>query len=274
MERDCTEKSEKPLRFDEYGFTLVELMAVIGILSLLIMLALGPVRGAFQSASLAVSANNIRQLSAGSMTYLGDNEFRFWRYREVVQPEDGQEAGVRWWFGFETLSSLRAAEGERQFDPDLGPLAGYVPAGLSPDPSFGQAGRAFKPKYRFGYIGIGYNVLLADHDGHAQRGWMGRGDPARLHQLNDPEQTVIFATSAQVNNFQRPATPRRPMIEEFYGIDDQEKTVHFRHNGRAMVAFANGASGLLEMHPDTLDQRAPDAQIGRFAPRGNARYLR
>ena len=256
------------------GFTLIELLAVIGIVSLLIMLALGPVRGAFQSASLAVSANNIRQLTLGSVAYLADNQDRFWRYRETVLPTDGQEAGVRWWFGFETISSTRAPEGERQFDPDQGPLAGYVPAALNPDPSFGHTGRAFKPKYRFGYIGIGYNVLLADRDGNARHGWIGNSEPARSFDLARPEETVVFATSAQVNTFQPPATPNRPMIEEFYGIDDRETTVHFRHNGRAMVAFANGSTGLLEMDPDTLDRRAPHAQIGRFAPRGDMRYLR
>jgi hypothetical protein len=39
------------------------------------------------------------------------------------------------------------------------------------------------------------------------------------------------------------------MIEEFYGIDQKEVTVHFRHGTNAMVAFANGSAGFLPMHP-------------------------
>ena len=246
---------------------------VIALVGLMATLLAGKVSEAFYSASLAVSANNIRQLTTGTVAYLGDHRSRFWPYRERVM-SDGAVEGVRWWFGFEALGSLRAPEGERIFDPDRGPLAGYIPAGLNPDPSFGRAGRAFKPKYRFGYIGLGYNVLLADDEGHAVRGWMGTGTPVRLGDLSAPQDVVVFATSAQINTFQPPASPRRPMIEEFYGIDDRETTVHFRHNGKAMVAFANGSVGFLDMEPGTLDTRAPSARVGRFAPRGNARYLR
>lgn len=36
-----------------------------------------------------------------------------------------------------------------------------------------------------------------------------------------------IATSAQVNTFQEQASANNPMIEEFYGIDDRETTVHF-----------------------------------------------
>lgn len=252
------------------GFTLFELLVVIAILGLLATLVLGSVRAAFHSASLAVSSNNIRSLMVGSVAYLGDHDSRFWRFRENKLGE----GGVYWWFGYEPQESLRAGEGERWFDPDKGPLGGYVSAGLVPDPSFSRTGKAFKPKYRFGYIGLGYNVLLADSAGHAGRGWAGSGTPARLQQLPNPEEVVVFATSAQVNTFQSPATPSNPMIEEFYGIDDREVTVHFRHNGQAMVVFANGSTGLLDMDPSTLDTRAPDAMIGRFAGVGSTRYLR
>lgn len=83
----------------------------------------------------------------------------------------------------------------------------------------------------------------------------------------------MFATSAQVNTFQAPASAKNPMIEEFYGLDDKEVTVHFRHNGKAMVAFADGSCGFLPMDPSTLDQRDPKALIGRFAPPGSKTYL-
>lgn len=253
----------------ERGFTLVELLIVIAILALLATLLFGAVRHVYHAASLAVSSNNLRQLTVGALTYLGEHDMTFWRYRENVPGE-----GVRWWFGFEPSASLGRPEGERWFDPEGGPLGGYIPAGLAPDPSFSMTGHAFKPKYRFGYIGVAYNVLLADQEANRTRAWMGIGRPARLTELRNPEQVVLFATAAQVNTFQPPATSDHPMIEEFYGIDDREVTVHFRHNGRALVAFASGSVGHLEMHPSTLDTRAPDAMIGRFAPVGDTRYLR
>ena len=63
------------------------------------------------------------------------------------------------------------------------------------------------------------------------------------------------------------------MIEDFYGIDDREKTVHFRHNGKAMVIFASGSAGFMEMDRSTLDERDPAASIGRFAPRESKTHL-
>lgn len=251
------------------AFTLIELMVVIAILCLLGTLVMGNVRKAFRSASLAISANNLRHLATGTMLYLSDHEMTFWKYRENLSGE-----GIRWWFGFEPNDSLRAGEGKRWFDQDNGPLGGYISTGMVPDPSLSQTGKTFKPKYQFGYIGAGYNVLLADDTGVGKPGWSGTGTPLRYNKLLHPQEVVVFATAAQVNVFQRPASPSNPMVEEFYGIDDHQKTVHFRHNGQAMVAYANGATGFMDMEPGSMDRRAPDAMIGRLNPMGDSPYAR
>jgi len=173
------------------------------------------------------------------------------------------------------MGSLAAGEGNRTFDPQRGPLADYVPAALRPDPSFAFTGKAFKPKFRSGYLGVAYNVFLATAKGNRNDAWIGgRDTPMRLGQLARPDQTVVFATSAQVNTFQSPASASNPMIEEFYGIDDREVTVHFRHRGNAMVAYASGNVGFLPIDETTRDRRAPKASVGRFAPVGSTRYLR
>jgi hypothetical protein len=91
----------------------------------------------------------------------------------------------------------------------------------------------------------------------------------RYWQLANPERTVMFATSAQLYPFSR-----KPVIEEFYGIDNREVTVHGRHGGKAMVAFASGNAGFLPLDASTINQRAPGANIGRFAPRGSTLYLK
>ena len=223
--------------------------------------------GAYKASSLAVSANNIRQLAAGGAAYLGDNNYRFWPYASTNRVNGA--SGVSWWFGFESSKSLGKAEGERTIDMENGPLGPYMPRNMAPDPSFSFAGKPFKPKYKFGYIGIGYNVLLS-----GANGWMpSGGPPLRFWDLAKPGQTVVFATAAQINSFQKPASPKNPMIEEFYGFDDDTRkipSVHFRHNGSAMVAFADGSAGLIPMDPSLIDQRAPDANVGRL----DARYLR
>lgn len=245
------------------GFTLVELLVSMAIAGVLATIVFVGAKQAYASSSLAVSANNIRQLAAGGMAYLSDNNSLFWPYRtnDVVNG-----AGVTWWFGFETSTSMSSPEGQRNFDPSKGPLANYVPKGFRPDPSFALGGRAFKPKYRNGYIGVGYNTLLAG-------GFTGTGSLKKQTALADPSQVVVFFTAAQVNTFQKPASAKNPMIEEFYGIDEREATAHFRHGGMALVTFATGNAGFLPIEESTRDMRSPQANIGRFAPRGSTKYL-
>lgn len=247
----------------EDGFSLVELLSAVSIVLVLSAVSAGAGWKVYESTSLAVSANNIRQLAAGGVNYLADNNNVYWPYRSN-DPANG--AGVTWWFGFEPITSLNKPEGQREFDPAKGPLGGYVPKGFRPDPSFALGGNAFKPKYKNGYIGTGYNVLLGG-------GFLGAAAQAQHLQITSPSKVVVFFTSAQVNTFQSPASSRNPMLEEFYGVDDKETTVHFRHNGKAMVSFATGNAGFLEMDESTRDRRMPKANVGRFAPKGNTTYL-
>lgn len=254
----------------EKGFTLVELLAVITIILVLSVVAAGAGWKVYESSSLAISANNIRQLAAGGMNYLAENNYVFWPYRKN-DPANG--AGITWWFGFEPIASVGRAEGEKEFDPSKGPLGGYIPKGIHPDPSFSLGGNAFKPKFRNGYIGIGYNVVIGG-------GFLGSALRLNYWQLSDPSKVVVFATSAQVNDFQASASSKKPMLEEFYALDPGNgaqarfPNVHFRHHGKAMVSFASGNAGFLEMDETTRDSRMPKANVGRFAPAGSTLYLK
>jgi len=243
------------------AFTIVETLVVMLVMLVLAgVVALAGLR-MYRQSSLAVSANNIRQLSTGGMQYLADHNQTFWKYRE------DDTRGTLWWWGYETYSSQASGEGNRTFDENRGPLAGYVPAGLRPDPSFAMDAAAFKPKYKSGYIGIGYNVVLGG-------GFFGTSKkplvPLRYWQLSNPAKVVVFATSAQVYPF----SGSKPRIEEFYGINEREITVHFRHNGYAMVAYADGSCGFLPIDESTRDTRMKEANIGRFAPVGSTQYLK
>jgi hypothetical protein len=100
------------------------------------------------------------------------------------------------------------------------------------------------------------------------------GKPHNALQVTLPSQMVVFATCAQVNTFQTPASPRNPMIEEFYMINDTTTSAHFRHGRDALAAFLDGSVRELsmdtDMQPGSLDTRIPSANIGRF----NAYYVR
>jgi hypothetical protein len=243
------------------AFSLIETIIATAVIVVLGACLAGAGWNVLKSSSLAVSASNLRQLTAGSCAYLAENNYTFWPYVS----SDPDRPGRVWWFGFEPADSP-AKEGERLLDPSGGPLGPYVPGGFLPDPSFRFSGKPFKPKFRFGYIGIGYNVRLGT-------GWLGKEKKKTYWELPDPGSIVVFSTSAQVNTFQAPASAKNPMVEEFYGLSETDVTVHFRHNGKAMVGFANGSVGFLPMDESTRDMNAPKADIGRFAPRGSTKYL-
>lgn len=244
------------------GFTLLELLTVVAIIAILAAALLPVYRAARKSAWHAVSAHSLQQLGAMGASYRADNEGQFWRYRESV------DDGTVWWFGFESATSARQAEGQRTLDLSRGPLGPYAIAsgGVKSDPAFMGMSDRFKPKYTNGSFGYGYNVLLGG-------GSLGYGTLARTAQYSHPADIVVFATCAQVNTFQAPASAKNPKIEEFYMIDDRETTVHFRFGGKALAAMMDGSIREIPIDPTTLDQRMPSAKVGRFAPRGSKLFL-
>lgn len=243
------------------AFTLVELLvviAVIGVLAALLMPALSSVKIA---SSRAISAHSLHQLAIAGESYLGDHNYYFWKYSQ------SSPGGMTWWFGWESTASMSMPEGQRTCDYSQGPLGPYAIAsdGIKTDPAFLQYSPRLKPKYQDGNYGYGYNTLLpADPT---------TGQPRNLFEVQSLNNTVVFATCAQVNTFESPASPGNPMIEEFYMINATEVTVHFRHGGKALAAFLDGSVREMEMCPGTLDTRLPSANIGRFAPIGSTEYL-
>ena len=62
----------------------------------------------------------------------------------------------------------------------------------------------------------------------------------QINQLPRPGQIALFATCAQINTFQAPASAKKPMLEEFYFFNttDCANTIHFRHAGNAIVSWS------------------------------------
>jgi prepilin-type N-terminal cleavage/methylation domain-containing protein len=236
------------------AFTLIELLVVIALVAVLSALALPALKRMRTSSSRAISAHTLKQLITAGHAYLADHENRFWKFRE-----DSPE-GTMFWFGWETMESRRRKEGERELDASKGPLGPYIitSGGIKIDPAFLEYEPRLKPKYSNGNYGYGYNSLL---------------ELRNALQAARPAEVVVFATSAQVNTFQSPASAQDPMIEEFYMINEKEVTVHFRHGGKALCAFLEGSVREMPMDETTRDQRMPKADVGRFAPAGSTKFL-
>ena len=237
------------------GFTLIELLVSVTIASILAALSTAAVSAARVAQSKAISAHTLHQLMVGGHCYLADYDNLFWPYKEYLAE------GTQWWFGFETWRSIGAGEGNRTVDYERGPLSGAMKSSsLLTDPIFLQYSPRLKPKYKNGDCGYGYNTELAADS---------NGNPRSALQVQNASAMVVFATCAQVNTFQSPASSSKPMIEEFYMINTTQTTVHFRHGGGvALAAFLDGSvrplSMAADMEPGSQDSRLPQARIGRL----------
>jgi len=243
------------------AFTLLELLVVIAIIATLTGLSMAAFSKVKIASARAISVQSLNEMAVGGRAYLNDNDNAFWPYEQIVT------GGAMWWFGFEASTSLHMPEGTRTVDYSKGPLGPYASAssGIKTDPAFLQYGPRLKPKYQNGNFGYGYNTVLAPDTS---------GKPRSASQVANPSQVILFATCAQVNTFQAPATAKNPMVEEFYQVNDTQTTAHFRHGHEALAAFLDGSVRNLSMEEDMLpgsqDKRLLSANIGRF----NTIYLK
>ncbi len=239
-----------------HAFTLIELLAVIVILGVLMTLLAPAALAVKRQTTLATSSSALRQLSIAAQTYLGENNSRFFRSRETLTN------GVQWWFGFESAGSSKT-EGQRVLDKSRGPLGPYIAdsAGTVPDFAFTSIGASFKPKFKNGYFGFGVNTELTGGPTGQQTNKL-----RQINNLDRPGQIVLFATCAQINTFQSPASGKNPMLEEFYFFNttDCANTIHFRHSGNAIVAFADGSQREVSGNRSSFNSRLPSACVGRL----------
>jgi prepilin-type N-terminal cleavage/methylation domain-containing protein/prepilin-type processing-associated H-X9-DG protein len=239
-----------------HAFTLIEMMAVIAILGVLLTLLTPAVYAVKRQTTLATSSSALRQLSIAAQTYLAENNGRFF------PPREDTNGGVQWWFGFESSSGPKS-EGQRVLDKSKGPLGPYIvdSAGTVPDFAFTSMGASFKPKFKNGYFGFGVNTELTGGT-YANT----TNVPFLFNQISRPGQTVLFATCAQINTFQAPASAKKPMLEEFYFFNttDCANTIHFRHAGNAIVAFADGSQREVPGDRSSFSSRLPSACIGKL----------
>ena len=229
-----------------FGFTLIELLVVITIIAILAALLLPALSGSKDAAKRIKCASNLRQLGLAAQMYLDDHEGEFFPYKYYAT-----NGGVLYWFGW----IQDGTEGERNFDAKQGPLYEYVNAlGIEICPALNYANGRFKLKARGAAFGYGYNLHLVSN---------------RVERIRDPSSTTLFADAAQINDFQAPASPEHPMLEEWYYVDAADGSrsypnVHFRHQRWANVTFVDGHVGRETPAPGTLDERLPSESVGRL----------
>ena len=241
------------------GFTLVELLVSVLIIAILSTLTFSGYRTWVNMSAKAACSNNLRMLATATNLYLGDNNNFYPPY--VKKSENGR----MWFFGEET-SAPGVAEGDRELNKEAGPLYPYIQqvGKIEVCRGFNYGSALWKAKFKGASYGYGYNWIL---------GGRTTGKPMNAAQLTGPS-VILFGDCGQVNTFQAPASAAKPMIEEFYIINEKDKTVHFRHGGRANMGFVDGHVESMKPAKGTEDRRIPGELVGRITPRGSLDYLR
>ena len=238
------------------GFTLIETLVVLSIVAIVAGLLLPSLGRAKASAHRIRCVSNLRQLGLASASYWDANEQRTFPY--LAGREHG---GLTYWFGWLEAGS----EGDRTFDLSRGALWPHLGGrGIEQCPSFDYRHPLYKPKATDASFGYGYNLHLSSSGARVPN----QDDPPRLiTQIQEPSRLALFADAAQINDFQPPASPDRPLVEEFYYVSDGGSSyanTHFRHQGRATIVFVDGHVDAAEAVPGSIDPRLPSMRLGRL----------
>ena len=247
-------------RATRHAFTLIELLIVIAIIAILSAMLLPALNRSKQSAWRTECAGNLRQLGVATQLYWDDNSGNCfqWLY-------DATNGGQTYWFGW--LQSDSTAEGQRTFDLSAGVLFPYLNGSeVRLCPALYTTPAQLKLKGNDVIFSYGYNKSLSP---------AGNNSPTvNVNQIKRTTDIALFADAAQINDFQDPASPDNPMLEEWYYLDvdtnfssaNYYPNGHFRHSQKANVGFCDGHVGLEAMMPGSLDQRLPNQFVGQLRP--------
>lgn len=216
-----------PVAKQPRGFSLVELLVVVAILGVLSAITLPVLARAREGAHAAQCVANLRQLAVANLVYSNDHGGRF-------SPASSLDNRTRWHGARASVSS--------PFDPSKGYLAPYLGADgrIKLCPSLASLlTRTGRQSFENGAGGYGYNQAYVGGSG-------GSPDrPAHRDFVRNPSRTVLFTDAAlavagglQEYAFSEPYFAVAPSGEP-NGFALQP-SVHFRHGGRANVAWADG----------------------------------
>jgi prepilin-type processing-associated H-X9-DG protein/prepilin-type N-terminal cleavage/methylation domain-containing protein len=264
------------------GFTLVELLTVIGIVSVLAALMAPGVLQALQYAWSVECQSNLRQLGIAAIRYESDHgtlpPYSMFD-PAITNMSGGKGVNVRWCWSDDTPGDPMVAFCNGFLAPYLGnctDIAG-CPVFDTPDDIvsfYRRFGLSYPVAVHYGYNGLllgerHENFYASDPSTPGYRTWVGycRG------QLKAPGMTAMFADSGTLVNGQVVPSPTvyPPLTVKWPNGSDRARpgaSVHGRHpGGRANVAWADGhVSSEVVCLYDGQPEAERSAKLGFLAP--------
>lgn len=258
------------------GFTLVELLVVIAIIGVLAGLLLPVLGRARRQAHTTTCASNLRQLFLANTMYADEHNGRY--VPAAPDIEEGFGGTLRWY------GKRINPTGEEAFDPKQGLLSPYLVDGRVKEcpvfTEFKQAGEVANA-FESGTGGYGYNMAYLG-SGLYMQDWpeaLRHGTPA--HRVFRPSETMMFADAAMPQDgyiieygfIEPPHSVSRDFPQGNPDWGFSSPSIHFRHDGRAMVVWADGhiTSERFGWAPEMNIYGGSNAQwgVGWFGPEDN-----
>lgn len=212
------------------GFTLIECLIVVVIIAALASCVYAVARRALTQARISQSSNNLRQLVVANQAYETDNG--------VYCPADNQNNTMRW--------HGRRTSSRGKFDPSQGLLAPYLGKSKTVNvcPLF-KAMVSDAASFEAGTGGYGYNAAyIGGKPGSPWNRTTKLRESERVANVDDPARTVMFATTAyaRADGLQEYPYCEPPFWDFGNGPTGSRPSpsVHFRANGKAIVAWCDG----------------------------------
>lgn len=249
------------------GFTLVELLVVIGIIAILIALLLPALTAAREAAKSTQCASNLRQLATAAIGYAAENRGFFPPAHYKYTTEN-----LHRWHGTRATTS-------EPFDFEGSPLRKWLVAGLKQCPSFEPA----RPGFEAAAGGYGYSNNFVGSRIAADNFTFTHASidtPMKQTMIRRSSEKLMFADVAFAD----------PMLIEYSFVEaprspwgSNTPSIHFRHNKRrANVAWVDGHVDAREFEwtipiGDPSNYTGADLnalKIGWFGPHDNSLFHR
>jgi prepilin-type N-terminal cleavage/methylation domain-containing protein/prepilin-type processing-associated H-X9-DG protein len=204
------------------GFTLVELLVVVAIISILASLLL-PILGKAREMAREIScASNIRQIGLGHQMYSDNNHGYFIR-------ADYSAFGVSYY-----TWSWALGLNQEQYVPDISIYA--CPTMMSFNPLYSEFSTGTASSSRFLYVHYGYNVY---HLGSSYKyTWNWTSPPAKFSQVKNPSATILLADSFGRTSYLSGIYVGTYQIQD--GTFSYQILIHDRHRDGAQVQWVDG----------------------------------